>query len=129
MSIFFHPVDEPTVTLFEMANKRALLFVALTETAAQAYGVNSPVIEKKDDAYWIHPAAFCEVVDKVFDHPINLLTVWAKYAAGMYEVFVGERRKWQWAGGQFEEGLLNELKTIEPYRYAYAPRVIDQGVD
>ena len=99
----------------EMASRRATLFVSLTHTAAQVYEVASPTIERRNDAYYLHPEGFCELVEKVFLHPINILCAWAHYGAGFYHALKGQSFTWYWSGGIYEERNVSELTEIVPY--------------
>jgi hypothetical protein len=115
MSDFFYSNDNPEVEIMEMASRRATLFVSLTHTAAQVYGVTSPTIERRNDAYYLYSEGFCELVEKVFLHPINILCVWAHYGAGFYHALKGESFNWHWRGGNYEELDVSEVVEIAPY--------------
>lgn len=115
MSDFFYSIENPEVEIGDMASRRATLFVSLTYIAAGVYGVTAPTIERKDDAYWLHPEGFCELVEKVFLWPSDILCVWAHYAAGFYHALKGEYFTWYWLQGKYEESGASDLIEIIPY--------------
>jgi hypothetical protein len=124
MSELFYKLGDETVFLAQMSNGRAALFVALTEAASQIYKAPTPVIIRYDGAYHVHAERMCALVEEVYSRPINMLYVWAMYAAGMYEVFKGERSIWLWDGHQAPNKLTNEVVELQPVHYSGSPEVI-----
>ena len=124
MSEFFTAVHDPQIVLFQMANRRAAIFVALTNVAAQLYSVTDVVISKQEDEFRVHAEPFCDLVERVFEQPINLLYVWATYAAGFYEALKGEQCIWIWGGGVPGVKLQGQAMPIEAQHYGDAPKAI-----
>ena len=122
MGYFFTPADDYEIIIFQMANRRATLFVSLTQTAAQIYEVEGPVIELIEDRFRVHTTPFCLVVERAFELPINLLYVWASYAAGFYEALRGEQIRWFWGGGTVGLDFQNQAIPIEAQRFYDAPQ-------
>jgi len=126
MSELFVAAHNPDIRLSHMASGRAAIFIALTEVAVKIYEVSLPPITRnmEEDWYEIHAEPFCLLVERVFDQPINLLYVWASYAAGIYQHLKGERYTWLWGGGSV--GAEDQYKAIllQCTGYAFAPDTV-----
>lgn len=122
MSDSFYKLGDQSTQLAHMASRRATLFVTLTETAARIYNVREPVIINYDAAYHVYTERMCELVEKVFANPIDILSVWATYAAGMYDILKGEQHIWLWSRGHIEWMPPDEVKELCPVRYADSPQ-------
>lgn len=118
MSEIFLSGDSQDVFIGEMSSRRARLFVALTEAATSIYKVEGVTVERIENAYFIHPKSFCDLVDKVFEWPIDLLYTWSYYAAGFYENIQGETQIWEWRAGTGKREHHNLAIVIQPVKWA-----------
>lgn len=109
MSEIFTAAHNPEIFLYQMANRRATVFVRLTHLAAQIYGVTEEVIIRREDQFQVNAGPFFTLVERAFEHPTDLLYVWASYAAGIYETLKG--RSWKLLRRKFEYSRSVSPKT------------------
>ena len=117
MSEIFLSGADHDIFVGEMSSRRAQLFVAVTEAASSIYKVEGVIIERVENAYFLHPEPFCLLVERVFEWPIDLLHSWSYYATGLYENIKGESQFWEWRGGSGERGQQNLTITIKPVKW------------
>jgi hypothetical protein len=93
---------DPYTILADTSYKKAMLFAIFTDAVGRHFRLPTGILEGLNG--WgnldVDETLFCALVEAVFARPDVLLTFWAQYAAGMYDVAKQKRHPWRWEVSQ-----------------------------